>query len=118
GMAVYIQALAEGMALGMREGLPLESILDIFSEMPISSLFLKNKLAMLKGEQGEMSLDIKSLRKDVLSAIATGTLSGVPMPATTPTLGPLSAAVAAGWGEKDVIDAANYFRENLLQNFA
>jgi 3-hydroxyisobutyrate dehydrogenase len=115
GMAVYLQSLAEAMSLGVSEGLKLDQMLDIFGEAPTASPWLKGKVGVLKGEPGDITLDIRTMRKDVMSAIATGARNGVAMPATSGTLASLSAAVAGGWGERDLAEVPRYFREFMLQ---
>jgi len=115
GMAVYLQSLAEAISLGASEGLKLNQMLDIFGEAPTASPWLKGKLGVLKGEPGDITLDIRTMRKDVMSAIATGARNGVAMPATSGTLASLSAAVAGGWGERDLAEVPCYFREFMLQ---
>ena len=115
GMAVYLQSLAEAMSLGQSEGLTLEQMLDIFAEAPTASPWLKGKVGVLKGEPSDITLDIRTMRKDVMSAIATGARNGVAMPATSGTLASLSAAVAGGWGDKDLAEVPRYFREFMLQ---
>jgi 3-hydroxyisobutyrate dehydrogenase-like beta-hydroxyacid dehydrogenase len=64
-----------------------------------------------------MTLDIRTLRKDIMSAVATGTLSGVPMPLSAGTLASLSAAVAAGHGADDLAELAQFLRESMMQKF-
>ena len=103
GMAVYLQSLAEAISL------------DIFGEAPTASPWLKGKVGVLKGEPGDITLDIRTMRKDVMSAVATGARNGVAMPATSGTLASLSAAVAGGWGERDLAEVPRYFREFMLQ---
>ena len=115
GMAVYLQSLAEAMSLGVSEGLKVDQMLDIFGEAPTASPWLKGKVGVLKGEPGDITLDIRTMRKDVMSAIATGARNGVAMPATSGTLASLSAAVAGGWGERDLAEVPRYFREFMLQ---
>ena len=115
GMAVYLQSLAEAISLGQSEGLKLDQMLEIFAEAPTASPWLKGKTGVLKGEPGDITLDIRTMRKDVMSAIATGARNGVAMPATSGTLASLSAAVAGGWGEKDLAEVPRYFREFMLQ---
>jgi 3-hydroxyisobutyrate dehydrogenase-like beta-hydroxyacid dehydrogenase len=115
GMAVYLQALAEAISLGASEGLTLDQMLDIFGEAPTASPWLKGKVGVLKGEPGDITLDIRTMRKDVMSAIATGARNGVAMPATSGTLASLSAAVAGGWGDKDLAEVPRYFRDYMLQ---
>ena len=117
GMAVYLQSLAEAMSLGASEGLELDQMLDIFGEAPTASPWLKGKLGVLKGEPGDITLDIRTMRKDVMSAIATGARNGVAMPATSGTLASLSAAVAGGWGDRDLAEVPRYFREFMLQAY-
>jgi 3-hydroxyisobutyrate dehydrogenase len=115
GMAVYLQSLTEAIALGQSEGLALEQMLDILAEAPTASPWLKGKTGVLKGEPADITLDIRTMRKDVMSAVATGARNGVAMPATSGTLASLSAAVAGGWGEKDLAEVPRYFREFMLQ---
>jgi 3-hydroxyisobutyrate dehydrogenase len=86
GMAVYLQSLAEAISLGASEGLKLDQMLDIFGEAPTASPWLRGKVGVLKGEPGDITLDIRTMRKDVMSAIATGARNGVAMPATSGTL--------------------------------
>lgn len=65
--------------------------------------------------RGDVTLDVRTIRKDVMSAVATGTLAGVPMPAASGVLASLSAAVTGGLGEKDLAEVPRYFRDYLLQ---
>ena len=77
GMAVYLQSLAESLAMGEAEGLTVGQMLDVLADSPTASPFLKGKMGVLKGEAAPVSLDIRTLRKDVMSAMATGALGGV-----------------------------------------
>jgi 3-hydroxyisobutyrate dehydrogenase-like beta-hydroxyacid dehydrogenase len=117
GMAIYLQSLAEAISLGQSEGLRLDQMLEIFGEAPTASPLLKGKLGVLRGEPADITLDIRTIRKDVMSAIATGARNGVTMPAASGTLTSLSAAVAGGWGEKDLAEVPRYFREFMLQAY-
>jgi 3-hydroxyisobutyrate dehydrogenase len=117
GLGAYIQALAETLALGVRQGLAIEQMLDVIQEGPCASGWLRSKIDILKGEKGEVSLDIRTLRKDIMSAVATGALCGVPMPLTAGTLASLSAAVAADHGDSDLAELPKFLREAMLQNF-
>ena len=117
GMAVYLQALAESLALGTSEGLGVDQMLDIFSDAVTATPWLKGKLPVLRGEPSDITLDIRTMRKDVLSAIATGARNGVAMPATSGALASLAAAVAGGWGEKDLAEVPRFFRDFMLQDY-
>lgn len=117
GLAAYLQALAESLALGRRQGLQLDQMLEVLSEAPTANFMLASKMPVLKGGEGATTLDIGTLRKDVMSAVATGALSGVAMPVSAGTLAALSAAVAAGWDGKDIGLLPRFFEEHMLQRF-
>jgi 3-hydroxyisobutyrate dehydrogenase len=117
GLGAYIQALAETLALGTQQGLALDQVLEVLQEGPYASGWLKSKIEVLKGGKAEVSLDIRTLRKDIMSAVATGALCGVPMPLSAGTLASLSAAVAAGRGDGDLAELPKFVRDAMLQNF-
>jgi len=114
-VASYLQALAEALALGTRSGVSAEQLLEIFQEAPVASPWLKTKIPFFLGEDGPMSLDIRSLRKDVMAAVATGSDLGVAMPGASAVLSALSAAIAHGDGEADLAVHARFFLENMVQ---
>ena len=117
GLGAYIQALAETLALGTQQGLALDQMLEVLQLAPYASGWLKSKIEVLKGGQGDVSLDIRTLRKDLMSVVATGALSGVPMPLAAGTLAALSAAVAADYGDGDLAELPKFLREEMLQKF-
>lgn len=117
GLGAYIQAVSESLALGLKQGLTLDQMLDVLQEAPYASGWLKSKIDVLKGAPAEMTLDIRTLRKDLMSAVATGALTGVPMPLSAATLVSLSAAVADDYGSGDLAELPKFLREAMLQNF-
>lgn len=117
GLGAYIQAIAESLALGAKQGLTLDQMLDVLQETPYASGWLKSKTDVLKGAKAEMTLDIRTLRKDIMSAVATGALTGVPMPLSAATLVSLSAAVANDYGSGDLAELPKFLRESMLQDF-
>ncbi len=117
GLAAFIQATSEALALGTREGLKLEQMLDIMSEAPTANGWFAGKKGALKGEPADVTLDLKTMRKDIMSMVATGAANGMPMPLSSGMLASFSAAVAHGWGDKDIGDLAKFFRENMGQKF-
>ena len=116
-MANYLQSLAEGLAMGMENGLQMDQMLDVFANSPLANGILTNKLPRLRGGPVSMTLDLKTLRKDAQSALATGAAAGVPMPATSGALTSLAAAEAAGWGERDIGEIIAFLREEMIQKF-
>jgi 3-hydroxyisobutyrate dehydrogenase-like beta-hydroxyacid dehydrogenase len=117
GLAAFIQATAESLALGEREGLSLNQMLDVLGEAPTANGWFASKKGLLAGEPADITLDLKTLRKDIMSAVAAGALSGTGMPLSSSVLATLSAAVAQGWGDKDIGELAKFFREHMGQKF-
>jgi 3-hydroxyisobutyrate dehydrogenase len=117
GLGAYIQAISESLALGAAQGLALDQMLDVLQEAPYASGWMKSKLDVLKGGTAEKTLDIRTLRKDIMSAVTTGALNGVPMPLSAGTLASLSAAVANGLGEGDLAELAGFVRGPMVQKF-
>jgi 3-hydroxyisobutyrate dehydrogenase len=117
GLAAYIQGVAESLALGEREGLTLQQMLDVLSEAPTANAWLGMKKGLLLGEPTDITLDLKTLRKDIMSVVATGAVNGAGLPLSAGMLAALSAAVANGWGDKDIGELPRFFREHMLQRF-
>ena len=117
GLAGFIQATAESLALGQREGLSLTQMLDVLGEAPTANVWFASKRGLLAGEPADLTLDLKTLRKDIMSAVAAGAINGTGMPLSSSVLASLSAAVAQGWGDKDIGELAKFFREHMGQKF-
>ena len=117
GLAAFIEATAEALALGTREGLSVEQMLDVLGEAPTANGWLAAKKGALKGEPADTTLDLKTMRKDIMSMVATGAVNGTGMPLASGMLAVFSAAVAHGWGDKDIGELPKFFREHMGQNF-
>jgi 3-hydroxyisobutyrate dehydrogenase-like beta-hydroxyacid dehydrogenase len=117
GLGAYIEALAESLALGARHGLTLDQMLDVLKEAPTATGWLTAKIPVLKGEKADITLDLVTLRKDLMSAVATGAATGVAMPVAAGTLAALSAAVAAGAGRGDLAELARFVRDHMVQRY-
>jgi 3-hydroxyisobutyrate dehydrogenase len=117
GLGAYVQAIAESLALGLRQGLALDAMLEALQESATVCPWLKAKAGVLRGEHAEMTLDIRTLRKDIMSVVTTGALTGVPTPLASGALAALSAAAATDYGGRDIAELPQFFRQALLQNF-
>ncbi len=117
GLGAYIQAVSESLALGLKQGLTIEQMLDVMQEGPTACGWLKSKVEVLKGGKADITLDIRTLRKDIMSVVATAALTGVPMPLSSGVLASLSAAVANDYGDGDLAELPKFFREAMPQNF-
>ena len=117
GLAAFIQATGESLALGQREGLSLPQMLDVLSESAQAKNWVALKRGQLLGEPDDMTLDIRTLRKDLMSVVATGATEGAGLPLSASVLASLSAAVAAGWGAEDIGELAHFIRDEMGQTF-
>jgi len=117
GMGTYLQAVAEALALGDRYNLSIPLMLDALMEGAFASPWLKAKTEQFKGAKGDTTLDVKSIRKDLMSALATGAAKGVPMPATAGALASASAAVAQGLSDEDCAVIPVFYRQHMVQRF-
>ena len=52
GLGAYIQAVSESLALGAKQGLTLDQMLDVLQEAPYASGWLKSKIDVLKERTG------------------------------------------------------------------
>lgn len=118
GLAAVIQATGESLALGQREGLSLPQMLDVLSESAASNSWVARKRGLLLGEPDDITLDIRTLRKDMMSVVATAATDGAGVPLSASVLASLSAAIAAGWGAKDIGELARFVREEMGQTFS
>ena len=87
------------------------------SGVPVDAAVEPIDLAASVPTDGDISLDLRTLRKDVMSAVATAALTGVALPLSAGTLASLSAAVAHGHGEEDLAALPKFFREFMGQKF-
>jgi len=117
GLAAFVQGLAESLALGEREGLALDAMLEVLSVAPTANSWLAARKGVLTGERSDVTLDIRTLRKDVMSVVATGARDGVTMPLSAGVLAALSAAVAGDWGDRDIGALAAFLREKIVQRY-
>ena len=117
GLAAFIQGLAESLALGEREGLDRETMLGVLANAPTANAWFAARRGVLTGELSNVTLDIRTLRKDMMSVVATGARDGVPMPLSAGVLTALSAAVAGDWGDRDIGALAAFLVEKMVQRF-
>ena len=87
------------------------------AEAPTANSWFARKKGLLMGEPDDITLDIRTMRKDITSVVATGALNGAGLPLSAGVLASLSAAVAQGWGDKDIGELARFFREQMGQQF-
>ena len=114
-MGCYLQVLAESLMLGESQGLPLARMIEVIGASITATPWFHAKKPIFLGGQDETTLDIRTLRKDILSVVATASISGVPTPAAAATAASMSAAVKSGEGGKDIAELVNFLRGALPQ---
>jgi 3-hydroxyisobutyrate dehydrogenase len=116
-MGCYLQVLAESLMLGEKQGLSLERMIEVIGNSITATPWFQAKKPVLLGGQDETTLDIRTLRKDILSVVATAAVTGVPAPAAAITAASMSAAVQAGAGGKDIAELVAFLRAALPQTW-
>ena len=118
GLAAFIQGLAESLALGGREGLDIAQMLAVLGNGATANAWLATRRGVVTGEQTDVTLDIRTLRKDMMSVVATGARDGVPMPLSAAVLTALSAAVAGDYGDRDIGTLVTFLRDAMVQRYS
>ena len=116
-MGCYLQILAESLMMGEKQGLSLERMIEVIGNSITATPWFQAKKKVLLGGTDETTLDIRTLRKDILSVVATAAVAGVPAPAASITAAGMSAAVQAGEGGKDIGDLVAFLRAALPQSW-
>jgi 3-hydroxyisobutyrate dehydrogenase-like beta-hydroxyacid dehydrogenase len=116
-MGCYLQILAESLLMGASQGLPLERMLDVIGSSIVATPWFLAKKPVLLGQQDEITLDIRTLRKDILSVVTTAAINGVPAPTAALASASMSAAVKAGEGGKDIAELVAFLRAALPQTW-
>ncbi|HUK58771.1 MAG TPA: NAD(P)-dependent oxidoreductase [Stellaceae bacterium] len=114
-MGSYLQILAESLAMGATQGLELSRMIEVLGNSITATPWFNAKKKVLLGGDDATTLDIRSLRKDLLSVVATASLHGVPTPAAAAAAASLSAAVEAGHGGDDIATLVPFLRKSLPQ---
>ncbi len=114
-MGSYLQILAESLAMGATQGLSLPRMIEVIGNSITATPWFNAKKKVLLGGEDDTTLDIRTLRKDLLSVVATASLHGVPTPAAAAAAASLSAAVEAGHGGDDIAALVPFLRRALPQ---
>ena len=114
-MGSYLQILAESLAMGATQGLTLQRMIEVIGTSITATPWFNAKKKVLLGGEDDTTLDIRTLRKDLLSVVATAALHGVPTPAAAAAAASLSAAVEAGEGGSDIAALVPFLRRALPQ---
>lgn len=93
--------MGEALALGQKNGLSRDTMLEVIGASAVASPLVTYKLAMLKGRDYAAAFEARMMAKDFDLALAAAHGSGVPMPLTAQVREGWSALIARGDGEAD-----------------
>ena len=116
-MGSYLQILTESLMLGESQGLDFERMVGVLGASINATPWFHAKKAVILGGKDDTTLDVRTLRKDILSVIATAALGGVPAPAAAAAAAGMSAAVEAGLGGRDIAELVAFWRRMLPQTW-
>ncbi len=116
-MGSYLQILSESLMLGESQGISLERLIGVIGDSINATPWFHFKRPALLGQDSPMTLDVRTLRKDLLAVAATAATAGVPTPVAVTTAASLSAAVQAGLGGEDCSSLVAFLRREAPQRW-
>ncbi|MGI9257266.1 MAG: NAD(P)-dependent oxidoreductase [Gammaproteobacteria bacterium] len=114
-LAVYWQALAEGVALGHAGGLDLRTMLETINDSGGALSALSHKVDMIADDLPKVAFDIATMEKDVRSILAMGDTAGLELPMTDVALDVYSQANQEGHGAEDAVVIVHRLLDSLDQ---
>lgn len=114
-LGVYWEALSEALAVGRLGGLEVPQMLDAILDTSVGTPMLNAKRAFIEGRGGPVAFDLAGVRKDQLLMEELARELGLPTPATAATLAMVTAATAAGYGNRDVAELTRYWLDEVAR---
>ena len=114
-LGVYWEALSEALAVGRLGGLEVPQMLDTILDTSVGTPMLNVKRAFIEGKGGPVAFDLAGVRKDQLLMEELARELGLPTPATAATLAMVTAATAAGYGNRDVAELTRYWLDEIAR---
>jgi 3-hydroxyisobutyrate dehydrogenase-like beta-hydroxyacid dehydrogenase len=93
--------MGEALALGQKNGLAREVMLEVIGASAVASPLVSYKLAMLRSRDYSAAFEARMMAKDFDLALAAAHGAGVPMPLTAQVREGWSALIARGDGDAD-----------------
>jgi 3-hydroxyisobutyrate dehydrogenase len=102
-ISFMLEGLCEGVVLGRKAGLPIETILEVVQASGYASPMYAFKGAALAGRDFETHFSVNLLHKDQTLMIEEASAHRVPVPALAAVREVFQAARAQGLGEEDIV---------------
>ncbi|HZB37834.1 MAG TPA: NAD(P)-dependent oxidoreductase [Beijerinckiaceae bacterium] len=112
-LGIYWEALSEALTVGQLGGLAVPQMLDTILDTSVGVPMLNAKRAFIEGRGGPVAFDLAGVRKDQLVMEQLAREMGLATPATAATLSMVSAATAAGYGDKDVAELTRFWLDDM-----
>lgn len=109
-LAVYWQTLGEALAMGERNGLAMDQMLDVLMDSPVATTALQVKLPLLRGDKAEVGFSIAGVQKDLSLAVTSAHAVSVPALTASSALACYVAAAEASLSDKDVAAIVSFVR--------
>jgi 3-hydroxyisobutyrate dehydrogenase len=101
-LATYWHSLAESLAMGRKNGLTMDTMLNVLTDSPVATASLIGKLPLLRGESSEIGFNIGGVQKDLSTALAIADSTRTDARTAVAALSGFAAAVEDGWSRDDV----------------
>lgn len=105
---VYWQALGEALSIGTQAGLDLATMLDVIADSPAALSPLKSKFASILGTDPSVAFALAAAAKDLDVITESARAAGLTLPIADVTLARYESALAAGRGNKDIVDIVDF----------
>lgn len=110
-LANTLQGFVEGMVLSTKAGVPPDLMFEILDNSAAKSGLIAFKAPAVFARKFDAAFPLKWMRKDIGLMLESGRELGVPLPSTSLVHELLSAAVARGHGDEDIIAAFKMFED-------
>jgi len=98
----FWQTLKEALQVGRRQGLALETMMEILLDSPAANAALRQRAPVVLGESDAVGFSVAGIVKDISLFVAAAERAGVAVPAISAALESFTAHRDAGHGDKDL----------------
>ncbi len=113
-LAIYWQTLGEALGIGHRHGLMLDAMLDVVTDSKAAIGALAGKLPQIRDSTAPVQFDLAGLHKDLTAMCRAAEELRFDVPTTAAAAKSAGAAVAAGWGNRDLGQLVRFVSESAI----
>jgi len=101
-LAGFWETLKESLQVGKRQGLDLETMMEVLLDSPAANAALRHRAPVVLGTSGAVGFSVSGIVKDIALFVEAAGKAGVAAPAMAAALKSFSAHRDAGHGEDDL----------------